>query len=194
MTTDQNKKHYGVLRGTGTRVAIVMMQVPDSPLRSLIIELDSLPPYHDELLSNVMMSDRAKEASVLADVLGATNVPGTGRSLMMEFHINKLMRSEPIENILLTPNNKTSVPLRDVLASMGKLGVNAALLADAEQAARQAAEVTDPKVKAANLMAEAEMLETQAREKRAMAIALDPSLNPVQAETTTTDTTTVENA
>lgn len=200
----QNRKHVGVLK-TGTRVAIVMMQIPGSPLKALVAELDSLPPYHEELLRNVLNSQNAQSASSLADVMGSTNVPGIGRSLMMDFHINKLMRAEPVENIYLTPNPQTKQSLLDVLKSMGKFGVDAAAQLQAEQAARQAQETretqaaieSDPQAIAKGLLVEAEMMEQVAATKRAHAYDLCPSLRPQQVaieEVSTTPSTTEASA
>lgn len=179
----QNKKHVGALV-SGTRIALVMAQLPDAPLKSLIIELDSLPPYHEELLRNVLISDPAQEARDLADVMGSTNVPGLGRSLMLEFHKHGFMRSESIDNIILTPNDKTSVPLREVLAAMGKLGVAAALATKAEKAVS----VLSPEDEAAALIAEADVLTTRASALREKAAALlQPKIEEVAAmEQTTT--------
>lgn len=174
-----SRKHVGVLANTGTRIAIAMLQIPDSPLRALIIDMDALPPYYEELLRNVLVSQAAQDAHCLADVLGATNVPGVGRSLMMEFHKHKLMRAESIDNVILTPTQDSKFKLRDVLASVGKLGVGAAMLGQSQEATAPAAPLS-PQQTARILLQEATQLEADASEKRAQAYLLAPELMAVR--------------
>lgn len=173
-----SKKHVGVLANTGTRIAIAMLQIPDAPLKALIIDMDSLPPYYEELLRNVLSSQVAQDANCLADVLGTTNVPGVGRSLMMEFHKHQLMRAESIDNVILTPTNDSKFKLRDVLASMGKLGVNEAMLVQSQKAVEA---VVDPLQQAKNLLEEANLLELEVSAKRAKAYHLAPELLTAQS-------------
>lgn len=180
------KKHFGKIKSTDQRCVVVFMQLPDDPEKALIVNTESLPPRYEQMLMEVVESPEGQQEKDVANTMNRRMVPETGRTVLSEFHARGLLRSEPIDNILMLPRPNTPFPLRDILTEMGAL---AARVEGANNAAgevkynpitaNQAAGKTEESLAMArNMLMEAEMLQNEANKKREQAYQYAPSLRP----------------
>ena len=102
--------------------------------------------------------------------------------MLETLHKEGLMKKMPVEQIIMTPNSNTQIPLVDLLAQMKNLGENTVTPAPAPSVQQNVTEQIDMAAQgdnkkiAQNLLVQAVMLEEEAERKRAEAIKFDPSL------------------
>tara|TARA_R110002074_G_scaffold234709_1_gene406556 strand:+ start:91 stop:741 length:651 start_codon:yes stop_codon:yes gene_type:complete len=179
-------KHVGTHKGTNTRLSVVFLRLPDEPENALVVYSDSLPDkYHEDFMS-ALESKEGQAARELYEVL-SRKVFWNGNSMLETLHKEGLMKKIPIEQIIMSPNSTTSLPLSDLLAQMDEIkGGKAGNTPEAPQQTVQeniAEQVDasldgDNKKIAQNLLVQAVMLEEEAERKRAEAVKFDPSLGP----------------
>jgi hypothetical protein len=179
-------KHVGTHKGTNTRLSVVFLRLPDEPENALVVYSDSLPDkYHEDFMS-ALESKEGQAARELYEVL-SRKVFWNGNSMLETLHKEGLMKKVPIEQIIMSPNSTTSLPLSDLLAQMDEIkGGKAGNTPEAPQQTVQeniAEQVDasldgDNKKIAQNLLVQAVMLEEEAERKRAEAVKFDPSLGP----------------
>jgi hypothetical protein len=181
------KKHIGRIRSTEQRCVVVFMQIPGKEDHALVINTESLPPRYEQSLMTILESQEAQTVQDLGNVLSRRVMPDTGVDVLNTFHQAQLLRSEPVDNIIMLPRPNMPFPLRQILESMGKtvappspemqaLGepvkYNPYLNNYGAMKAEQALGI------AKNTLIEAEMLESEAMRKREQAYALAPELRP----------------
>lgn len=184
------KKHVGRVRSTDKRCVVVFMSLPDDKEKALIIEVESLPPRYEQILLEVVDSQEAQNENDLANAMARRMVQETGRTILEEFHLRNLMRTEPIDNIIMMPRPNTPFPLRDILEQMGTISAATTAATAAENSASEdvkynpiinnlnAAGEQQRMLMATNLLAEAEMLQIEANKKREQAYRQVPKLRP----------------
>lgn len=177
------KKHIGKIISTDQRCVVVFMQLPEAEDKALIINTESLTPFHEQILMEVVNSPEGQQAGDLAAVLGRRMVQQTGRTILEEFHVRGLMRAEPISNIVMLPRPNVPMPLADIVAAIDKPEGSDTPIENYNKFNPIANNITassdEERLQLANnLIVEAEMLELEAAKKREVAYAAVPALRP----------------
>jgi hypothetical protein len=185
----QMLKHVGKVKSTDRRCVVVFMQLPQDPKTALIIDVESLTPRFEQIIREMVESSEGQGVDTFADFMTRRNVPETGRNVLNEFHANGLMRTEPIDNIILVPFPNQPIPLIDVLEAKGTLpdGFKQKQAQEAEnfnavvnnlKAMREEERLT----MAQNILFEADLIENEAKLKREEAYRIAPELRPRNAQ------------
>jgi hypothetical protein len=103
-------KHLGVIKNTGTKVAVVFREVPDEPSNCLVIDLDKIPDSQKEAVLRVIHSDDAQKTVNLYEALEAKKEQ-SGISYLNVLHQLGLIKKVSVESIVMTPTGNQNVPL-----------------------------------------------------------------------------------
>lgn len=106
-------KHIGKMKNNGAKIVIAYRTLPGDPYSALVIGTQQLQDsYHDGLMS-LVESEMAQQADELADVMAVRRF--TDGSNMLEYvHANGFLRKVPTEGVIVTPDNKSSIPLNEL--------------------------------------------------------------------------------
>lgn len=184
-------KHVGRHAGTGQRLVVVFLQLPDEKENALVVYSDSLPDrYHDALMEAVE-SPEGQAATGLYEVL-TRKVFWHGTPMLQTLHQEGILRKVPTSAVIMTPNSNTSVPLDDILAQMDGIEVAKEPTATNDTTQTRKRSQVDTNVDeskqdenrqiAQNLMVQAQLLEQDAIAKREEAYKYDPSLRPSETK------------
>jgi len=182
-------KHVGRHAGTGQRLVVVFLQLPDEKENALCVYSDSLPDrYHDALMEAVE-SPEGQAATGLYEVL-TRKVFWHGTPMLQTLHQENILRKVPTASIIMTPNSNTSVPLNDILEQMSEEGTAEVPVNDTTQTPEPSQVDTNVEESkqdenrqiAQNLMVQAQLLEQDAVAKREEAYKYDPSLRPTETK------------
>jgi len=182
-------KHVGRHAGTGQRLVVVFLQLPDEKENALCVYSDSLPDrYHDALMEAVE-SPEGQAATGLYEVL-TRKVFWHGMPMLQTLHQENILRKVPTASIIMTPNSNTSVPLNDILEQMSEEGTAEVPVNDTTQTPEPSQVDTNVEESkqdenrqiAQNLMVQAQLLEQDAVAKREEAYKYDPSLRPKETK------------
>jgi hypothetical protein len=106
-------KHVGKMKNNGAKIVIAYRTIPGDPHSALVVGTQQLmDSYHDSLLS-LLESDAGQQADELADVMAVRRFPD-GSNMLQFVHTNGLMTKVPTTGVLVTPDNKTSIPLDEL--------------------------------------------------------------------------------
>ena len=182
-------KHVGRHAGTGQRLVVVFLQLPDEKENALVVYSDSLPDrYHDALMEAVE-SPEGQAATGLYEVL-TRKVFWHGTPMLQTLHQEGILRKVPTSAVIMTPNSNTSVPLDDILSQMDGTEVVETPVNDTTQTPERSQVDTnvdeskqdENRQIAQNLMVQAQLLEQDAVAKREEAYKYDPSLRPSETK------------
>jgi len=174
-------KHVGRHAGTGQRLVVVFLQLPDEKENALCVYSDSLPDrYHDALMEAVE-SPEGQAATGLYEVL-TRKVFWHGTPMLQTLHQENILRKVPTASIIMTPNSNTSVPLNDILEQMSEEGTAEVPVNDTTQTPEPSqvdinvdeSKQDENRQIAQNLMIQAQLLEQDAVTKREEAYKYDP--------------------
>ena len=183
-----NSLHSGVLNDNlGTRVIVAYKQIPDQPLKALIIKIDSMGKNVDRDELNALL--QSNDANNEKDFINTIHRKG----LLQHYHNSNYFESVSIDQVSMTPNNSTKIPLRHIINEINKQKGVAPLPTDVDlqnissanpNAVEQKAEVMETENKkglAKTVYMQAMMLQADADRKFKEAYDLDPSLRPTNA-------------
>ena len=182
-------KHVGRHSGTGQRLSVVFLQLPDEKENALVVYSDSLPDrYHDAFMEAVE-SPEGQASQNLYEVL-TRKVFWHGTPMLETLHKEGLLRKVPTSAIIMMPNSNTNVPLNDILAQMDNVEVVDSPVNDTTQTPEPSQVDTNVEESkqdenrqiAQNLMIQAQLLEQDAVAKREEAYKYDPSLKPTETK------------
>jgi hypothetical protein len=106
-------KHVGKMKNNGARVVIAYRTIPGDPHSGLVVGTQQLQDsYHDSLMS-LVESDAGQQADELADVMAVRRFPD-GSNMLQFVHTNGMMKKVATNAVLVTPDNKTSIPLDEL--------------------------------------------------------------------------------
>jgi hypothetical protein len=106
-------KHVGKMKNNGARIVIAYRTIPGDPLSALVVGTNQLQDsYHDSLMS-LVESDTGQQADELADVMAVRRFPD-GSNMLQFVHANGMLQKVPTAGVLVTPDNKTSIPLDEL--------------------------------------------------------------------------------
>lgn len=176
-------RHIGRTADTNEQLVVVWMLIPEQSTHALVVKPDKLT---DALLRRELMDTlagiEAQRCETLADVIGRRQYADTQKSILQVLHERNSLTRLAIDEVMMTPDGNHRIPLRDVLNALGKLGDAPAQAAAEKFNPHNHNTVTEAGNEqvgvARNLLVEAEMLEADARAKRAQAYMIAPSLNP----------------
>lgn len=184
-------KHVGKIKNNSARVVVAYRTLPGDPYQALVVATQGLnDSYHDGLMS-VVESDSGQQADELADVLAVRRFPD-GSNILGYLHSNGHLKKVPTSTVLMTPNSQTSIPLNELNQLIAnQKGISLEELAVKEDGAgskpqpRKKKEehlVETPEMTAARLRSEADALYKKAKELRAQAEELVPTLKKNKKE------------
>lgn len=182
-------KHVGRNEGTGQRLSVVFLQLPDDKDNALVVYSDSLPDrYHDDFMQAVE-SPEGQAGTNLYEVL-SRKVFWHGQPMLETLHKEGHLVKVPTSNIIMTPNSNTNVPLNDILAQLDNPTPEETPVNDATQtpadsqvdANVEESKQDENKQIAQNLLIQAQLLEQDATAKREEAYKYDPSLKPKETK------------
>lgn len=182
-------KHVGRHSGTGQRLSVVFLQLPDEKENALVVYSDSLPDrYHDSFMEAVE-SPEGQASQNLYEVL-TRKVFWHGTPMLETLHKEGLLRKVPTSAVIMQPNSNTEVPLNDILAQMDGIEVVDTPINDMTQTPEPSQVDTNVEESkqdenrqiAQNLLIQAQLLEQDAVAKREEAYKYDPSLKPTETK------------
>jgi hypothetical protein len=106
-------KHVGKMKNNGAKVIIVYRTIPGDAQSALVVGTQGLSDsYHDSLMS-LVDSESGQQADELADIMSVRRFPD-GSNMLQFLHVNRMLRKVPTNGVLVTPDNKTTVPLDEL--------------------------------------------------------------------------------
>lgn len=106
-------KHVGKMKNNGAKIVIAYRTLPGDPYSALVIGTQQLmDSYHDALMS-LVDSDTGQQADELADVMAVRRFPD-GSNMLHYMHTNGFLKKVPTNGVLITPDNKSSIPLDEL--------------------------------------------------------------------------------
>lgn len=115
------KRHLARMANTDQRVVVVFMQIPGKEDHALIVATDNLPPRWEQFLMQVVESPEGQGDPDLGNVLGRRLMPDTTETLLQALHSAGLLRSVPINNVIMFPEPNRPFALRQILQAMGRI-------------------------------------------------------------------------
>lgn len=178
-------KHIGRHKGTGQRLTVVFMRLPEEPENALVVYSDQLiDKYHDDFMTAVE-SPECQSANSLYEGL-QRKVFWHGNQMLDTLHKEGFLKKVPTSAVVMQPTPQQQVALDDILGQMDKI--------ESENPTPQVSDNTDTnagervqeqvdqslgednKAIAQNLLMQAVLLEKEAEKKREEAVKYDPSL------------------
>jgi len=183
-------RHVGKLKNTGIRAVVVFRKLPEDANSCLVVESDRLPDmYHDNLMK-IVNSREAQDTTELYDVLNRRKFADGGNALQT-LHYKGFLRKVSVADVELYPLPNHPLPLSMANDEIdGNVeGVNEKVDTVQETAPipthtegqvppAQQIDPSDSKGIAKSLMAQAKILEEEAKTKKEKAYTLDPTLRP----------------
>lgn len=186
MAIEGLKKHAGLLKNTGVRVAVVFRKLPNDEKTCLIVETERLPDSYHDYVIQTLNSREASETNDFYEVLNRRTFPD-GTNCLTSLHQRGFLRREPVTNVTMMPLPGQAVPLELINATIDKKvdeymarqkdQSNTDAVAEA-MALAKAEPAADPVVVAKGLILQAELLEAEAAAKREEAYTLHPESRP----------------
>jgi hypothetical protein len=181
-TIEGLKKHAGVLKNTGVRVAVVFRKLPTDEKTCLIVETERLPDSYHDYVIQTLNSREASETNDFYEVLNRRTFPD-GTNCLTSLHQRGFLRREPVTNVTMMPLPGQAVPLELINATIDKKVDEYMARQKAESVQPSIAETIatvtqDPAAVAKGLILQAELLEADATAKREQAYALHPESRP----------------
>ena len=106
-------KHVGKMKNNGAKIVIAYRTIPGDPNSALVVGTQQLQDsYHDSLMS-LVESDAGQQVDELADIMAVRRFPD-GSNMLQFVHTNGMMRKVPTNGVLITPDNKTAIPLDEL--------------------------------------------------------------------------------
>lgn len=180
---DNLKKHSGILKNTGVRIAVVFRKLPNDDTSCLIVETERLPDSYHDTLMQTMNSREASETNDFYEILNRRTFPD-GSNCLTSLHQRGFLRKEPITNVTMLPLPGQAVPLGLINATIDKKVDEYKKSQEQATTLPVVADIIESHIPidtlaiAKGLIAHAEMLERDAKTKRDEAYDLAPELKP----------------
>lgn len=193
-------KHVGQVINTGRKCVVVFRHIYDErgnitdQDNCLVVETERLPDAEHQDIINIVESDPAQSTGDIYNVLNRNRL-ANGEIALVWLAQKGYLQKYPTSNIMLTPdsNNTLRLDKLNTIVRMQQTGaseadINKVLTDDTDSSPRKMeipaveyAQETDEQVldvvtTAKNLMDQAADFEARAKEMRAQAVKLDPSL------------------
>tara|TARA_Y100000389_G_scaffold204659_1_gene258689 strand:- start:3257 stop:3895 length:639 start_codon:yes stop_codon:yes gene_type:complete len=182
-------KHIGRHKGTGQRLSVVFMQIPEDKEHALVVYSDMLQDkFHDDFMAAIT-SPEGQSANSLHEALQRKTF-WNGETMLESLHTRGHLKKVPVDAVIMQPTPQKQIPLADILEQMERIAEGAdrpeevAGEMPGERIDEQVALNSDMDNKsiAQNLLQQAILLENEAEKKRAEAVRYDPTLAQKAAE------------
>lgn len=101
------------MKNNGAKIVIAYRTIPGDASSALVVGTNALmDSYHDSLMS-LVDSDAGQQADELADIMAVRRFPD-GSNMLQWVHANGHLKKVPTAGVLITPDNKTQVPLDEL--------------------------------------------------------------------------------
>ncbi len=176
-------RHVGIDH-LGHKLVVVFREIPDDTDYCLVVQSSTLPDiYHDNLM-NVVESQESQQTVNLYEVLGR-RVFGDGMPMLQTLHNRGLLKKMSVDHVNLVPMPNRKLSLRDANAAINGTSAqqkpiepvtdNATpVIQQAER--RELSPQEQVRAQAENLIAQARLMESDAKTKREQAYELCPDL------------------
>lgn len=203
-----NVKHVGQVSNTGLKCIVVFREIYDErgnvtdPNNCLIVETERLPDMlHDDMV-RVVESPTAQESAEFYTV-AHRSMFSDGTNMLVKLHNTGLLKKYPTNQIMMTPNSSTRVPLSEVNevvrkqnTGMSESDIKNSMVNDTDKPPRTATTATldptqtidqaidtneqpmDDTSIAQNMLNQAETYEAEVKRLREEAYAMAPDLKP----------------
>ena len=177
-------RHVGKLKNTGVKCVVVFRKIegrteeniPEDREHAIIVETDTLSDMYQDNLRKVVESPEAQQTHDLYTVLNRRTF-SDGGNMLTTLHNKGLLRKVPTDLVVLHPLPNQLLMLREANNAIDGVDVYNPLPKSVTETPVQTE--TEQKTSVAHgLLAQAALLEEDARKKREEAYALDPSLKP----------------
>lgn len=180
------KKHYGIIKSTGSRCIVVFRELPlDDGLidkdHCLIINADSLPAVYADAVAHFVKSKTAQASNNLYEAMHSSGSMPTGEGMLTALHNRKMLRRWDSDDILMQVTPSYNIPLKELNEQIKQIegGQQEEIKAnDFNPFAHLDNHVEDEQKEgiAYNLLQEARDLQRVADEKLSRAYQLNPEL------------------
>ena len=171
-------KHVGYDSSTKRKYVVVFRQLPDDKNSALVVETETLlDRYHDSLMSAVESSE-AQATDDLYEVLNR-KMFFDGENILQTLHAKKYLKKVATESVHLSPSPGSTVSLSEHNERLGAVEIPDEDTSDrpSEQGDRKLSAEEEKTGQARNLIIQAQLLEEDARKKRAEAEKMVPGIN-----------------
>ncbi len=171
-------KHVGYDSSTKRKYVVVFRQLPDDKNSALVVETETLlDRYHDSLMSAVESSE-AQATDDLYEVLNR-KMFFDGENILQTLHAKKYLKKVATESVHLSPSPGSTISLSEHNERLGEVEIPDEDTSDrpSEQGDRKLSAEEEKTGQARNLIIQAQLLEEDARKKRAEAEKMVPGIN-----------------
>jgi len=170
-------RHIGHDAKSKRKYVVVFRQLPEDANSALVVETESLMDrYHDGLMGATESSE-AQQTNDLFTVLNS-KLFFDGKNILTSLHAMKKLKKVNVSDVILTPQPGQEVTLEAFNKAVGDARLKAEEVAGRpNQAGEGGAMINEIPGQARNLIIQAQLLEEDARRKRAEAEQLHPGIN-----------------
>ncbi len=171
-------KHVGYDASSKRKYVVVFRQLPDDKNSALVVETETLlDRYHDSLMSAVESSE-AQATDDLYEVLNR-KIFFDGEPILQTLHMKKYLKKVPTDSVHLSPTPGVAVSLSEHNDRIGAVEIPEEDTSErpSEQGDRKLSAEEEKTGQARNLIIQAQLLEEDARKKRAEAEKMVPGIN-----------------
>jgi len=182
-------KHIGRHKGTGQRLSVVFMQIPEDKEHALVVYSDMLQDkFHDDFMAAIT-SPEGQSANHLHEALQRKTF-WNGETMLQSLHSSGHLKKVPVDAVIMQPTPSQQIPLADILTEMDNIK-DGAVEPSPEMGEMPGQRIDeqvalnsemDNKAIAQNLLQQAVLLEDEAVKKRNEAVKYDPTLAQKAAE------------
>ena len=194
-------RHVGKIENTGQKCVIVYRALPEAEAAgsmALIVQTDQLPDMMHDNLMEVLNSAAAQQTHDLFNVLNRRKF-GDGSNMLQSLHFKGFLKKVPVDNVILYPMPNRALPLRKANVEIGtidgyedlskvinpnepdlakELAKDIPINEEVDIASSNIIPSEDRQAIAAGLLAQATLMEDEAKCKREEAYTIDPALRP----------------
>lgn len=188
-------KHIGMIQNTGKKCVVVFLQIPGREDHALVVDAEALPDRIHDPLMGIIRTPEGQQAQNLGEVLGRRMLPDSNRTMLEDLHNYGYLQPQPVTNIVLVPRPNSRVLLSEMLEALGRYTkpstIEEAEVKDATPVVdtstlfdtnREVSSLEEKTNVAKGMIAQAELLEADARAIREKAYKLVPSLKPKEVK------------
>jgi hypothetical protein len=173
-------RHVGIDH-LGHKLVVVFREIPDDTDHCLVVQSSTLPDiYHDNLM-NVIESQESQQTVNLYEVLGR-RVFGDGMPMLQTLHNRGLLKKMSVDHVNLVPMPNRKLSLRDANAAINGTTVQQNTVEPLAEPVieqvthRKLSAEEQVRAEAESLIAQARLMESDAKTKREQAYELCPDL------------------
>jgi hypothetical protein len=169
-------KHVGYDKATKRKYVVVFREIPEDTKNALVVEPAQLTErYHDGLMSAVESSE-AQGTDDLYTVLDR-KLYFDGQNILAHLHVKKFLKKVSTDSVILSPTPGKEIGLDQHNTNLGNIEIPEESTDKPSDFKAGQKEEEDSIGIAKNLIIQAQLLEEEARRKRAEAEKVHPGIN-----------------